>query len=89
MAALFKRLAEIAVGLLALTISGFTFWACYDILVHPRDRDLLVATHGRSLYVFDDVRPLEELSAEVRAKDAYLFAPRPALADVRIEAGRA
>jgi photosystem II stability/assembly factor-like uncharacterized protein len=51
-----------------------------DILVHPRDRDLIVATHGRSLYVFDDVRPLQELTAEVRAKDAHLFPPRPALA---------
>ena len=31
-----------------------------DIVLHPRERDLVVATHGRSLYVIDDVRPLEE-----------------------------
>ena len=51
-----------------------------DILVHPRDRDLVIATHGRSLYVIDDIRPLEELTAEVVAKDAHLFAPPPASA---------
>ncbi len=44
-----------------------------DILVHPRDRDLLIATHGRSLYVIDDLTPVQELTAETRAKDAYLF----------------
>jgi photosystem II stability/assembly factor-like uncharacterized protein len=51
-----------------------------DILVHPRDNDLVVATHGRSLFILDDVRALQELSAEVRAQDAHLFEPRPALA---------
>jgi len=51
-----------------------------DIFVHPRDHDLVVATHGRSLYVLDDVRPLQELTPEVLAKEAYLFPPAPASA---------
>ena len=51
-----------------------------DIVVHPRDRDLVVATHGRSLFVIDDLTPLQELTAEVRAKEAHLFPPRAALA---------
>jgi photosystem II stability/assembly factor-like uncharacterized protein len=51
-----------------------------DIVIHPRDLDLVVATHGRSLYVIDDVRPLEQLTSEVRAKDAHLFPIRPATA---------
>ncbi len=46
-----------------------------DILIHPRDRDLIIATHGRSLFIVDDIRPLEKLSAEIRQKDAYLFSP--------------
>ncbi|HEX9894742.1 MAG TPA: hypothetical protein VGA78_12510 [Gemmatimonadales bacterium] len=50
-----------------------------DILVHPRDHDLVIATHGRSLYLIDDVRPLQELTAEVMAKPAHLFEPRPAV----------
>ena len=51
-----------------------------DIFVHPRDRDLVIATHGRSLYVLDDVRPLQELTPEVMAKEAHLFPPPPAAA---------
>jgi photosystem II stability/assembly factor-like uncharacterized protein len=49
-----------------------------DILVHPRELDLVVATHGRSLYVIDDVSPLEQLTPETLAKDAHLFPPRTA-----------
>jgi photosystem II stability/assembly factor-like uncharacterized protein len=49
-----------------------------DIVVHPRERDLVIGTHGRSLYVLDDVTPLEDLSADVRAKTAHLFPVRPA-----------
>ena len=49
-----------------------------DILVHPRDRDLIVATHGRSLFVIDDLTPIQELTAETRAKEAHLFPIRKA-----------
>jgi photosystem II stability/assembly factor-like uncharacterized protein len=48
-----------------------------DILIHSRDRDLLAATHGRSIYVLDDLRPLEELTPEVQQKDVHLFSIRP------------
>jgi len=47
--------------------------------VHPREHDLVVATHGRSLYIVDDIRPLEELTTEIQSKDIYLFPPRPGL----------
>jgi photosystem II stability/assembly factor-like uncharacterized protein len=49
-----------------------------DIVIHPRDRDLVVATHGRSIFIVDDIRPLEGFVDSVRSKGAYLFAPRPA-----------
>jgi photosystem II stability/assembly factor-like uncharacterized protein len=49
-----------------------------DILVHPRERDLVVATHGRSLFVIDDLAALEGLTPEARAKDAVLFPVRAA-----------
>jgi photosystem II stability/assembly factor-like uncharacterized protein len=51
-----------------------------DILLHPRDHDLVIATHGRSLYVLDDIRPLEELTAAIAQEPAHLFPIRPALA---------
>lgn len=49
-----------------------------DILIHPRDLDLVIATHGRSLFIVDDLRPLEEMTPEIQEKEAYLFPPRPA-----------
>jgi photosystem II stability/assembly factor-like uncharacterized protein len=56
-----------------------------DIAIHPRDRDLVAATHGRSLYVVDDISPLEEASADVLAEPVHLFAPRPADAFVEMQ----
>jgi glycerol kinase len=49
-----------------------------DIAIQPRERDLVVATHGRSLFIVDDIRPLEELTAEVVSKDVHLFSIRSA-----------
>jgi len=49
-----------------------------DLLVHPRDNDLVIATHGRSLLIVDDLRPIQEMSMEIQRKEAYLFPPRPA-----------
>lgn len=49
-----------------------------DLLIHSRERDLVVATHGRSLYVIDDVGGLEALTKEAIATGAQLFEPRPA-----------
>jgi hypothetical protein len=49
-----------------------------DLLIHARDNDLIVGTHGRSIYVLDDVGPLVEWSPAVAASDAHLFAIRPA-----------
>ncbi|HWQ31660.1 MAG TPA: hypothetical protein VNQ79_02160 [Blastocatellia bacterium] len=51
-----------------------------DIVIHPRERDLVIGTHGRSIFVLDDIRPLEEMTPEVIASDAYLFSIRPATA---------
>ncbi|MEP7380336.1 MAG: hypothetical protein ABI910_01550 [Gemmatimonadota bacterium] len=48
-----------------------------DIQVHPRDNDLLAATHGRGLYILDDLTPLQQLAA-AQSDDAVLFDIRPA-----------
>jgi photosystem II stability/assembly factor-like uncharacterized protein len=49
----------------------------YDIKIQPRENDLIVGTHGRSIWVLDDITPLEKLSEQVLASDAYLFEVRP------------
>ena len=51
-----------------------------DILVHPRDGDLIVATHGRGVWIADDVTPLQQLTTNVLSQDAHLFDVRPAVA---------
>jgi len=53
--------------------------AVRDITIHPRDNDLILATHGRSIWIFDDVTPLQEINDQVLSESAYLFSMRPAL----------
>jgi len=48
-----------------------------DILVHPRDNDLIIGTHGRSIWVLDDISPLQQVTDAVMAADVTLFTPRP------------
>ena len=52
----------------------------HDLIVHPRDRELIAGTHGRSAWVLD-VLPLQELSAAVRSKAVHLFHLDPLQAD--------
>lgn len=40
-----------------------------------RDNDLIVATHGRSFWIIDDLTPLHQLSSEVANSDFYLYKP--------------
>jgi photosystem II stability/assembly factor-like uncharacterized protein len=50
-----------------------------DVLVHPRDGDLVLATHGRSVYVMDDITPFHVLTEEMLADPVHLFTPRDAV----------
>lgn len=44
----------------------------HDLVVHPRDRELVAGTHGRSVWIAD-VLPIQDLTAEVRAKPLHWF----------------
>jgi photosystem II stability/assembly factor-like uncharacterized protein len=59
---------------------GLPTAAVHDLVIHPRDRDLVVGTHGRSIFVIDDIGPLEQLTPEVLAKPGHLFDVRPVAA---------
>jgi photosystem II stability/assembly factor-like uncharacterized protein len=48
-----------------------------DLQIHPRENDLIVATHGRGIYILDDLAPLQKISAAL-ATEAQLFDVRPA-----------
>ncbi len=54
-----------------------------DLLVHPRDGDLVIGTHGRALYVLDDLGPLREATPELLARPLHLFG----IADARLSRG--
>lgn len=47
-----------------------------DMVIHPRENDLVVATHGRGIFI-TDITVFQELSEEVFEKDAYLFNIEP------------
>jgi hypothetical protein len=57
--------------------SGLPTVAVHGLVIHPRDRELVIGTHGRSVYVMD-IAPLEELTPKVLAGDAHLFDIKPA-----------
>jgi photosystem II stability/assembly factor-like uncharacterized protein len=49
-----------------------------DLLIHPRDRELVAGTHGCGFYILD-ILPLQELTPEVLRSDLHLFATKPAI----------
>jgi len=53
--------------------------AVHDILIHPRENDLILATHGRSIWIFDDASVIQKMTPEIMSSNAYLFPVRPAL----------
>jgi len=72
---------------LYITVDGGKQWgqmspglpnvAVRDLAIHPREGDLVIATHGRALYVLDDLTPLRAMSASLEKDFAFLPA-RPA-----------
>ena len=67
-----------------ISIDGGEHWAQYkgsdfpavavrDIVVQPRESDLVLATHGRGIWIIDDISSLRLLTPEVMAKDAVLL----------------
>ena len=72
-----------------ISLDGGKQWAQYkghefpdvavrDIVVHPRESDLVIATHGRGIWIVDDITPLRKLTPEVLAQEAAFVPGRPA-----------
>ncbi len=49
-----------------------------DVLVHPRDNALVLASHARGVWVLDQVNALQELSPQIMDETAHLFSMQPA-----------
>jgi hypothetical protein len=77
------------------TIDGGSAWkplknnlptvAIHDLLIHPRDNDLIAATHGRGFWVMDDITPLQQATDAVRSSEAHLFDNRVATQWLRVQ----
>jgi hypothetical protein len=72
-----------------ISLDGGKYWARYkghefpnvavrDIVVHPREADLVLATHGRGIWIVDDITPLRKLTPEAMAQDAAFISGKPA-----------
>ncbi|WP_162844596.1 WD40/YVTN/BNR-like repeat-containing protein [Roseivirga pacifica] len=44
-----------------------------DLVIHPRDNDLVLGTHGRGVWILDEISALQELTPEVLSQQAALF----------------
>ncbi len=74
---------------LFLSIDGGAHWAQFkgnlpnvavrDVSIQPRESDLLVATHGRGIYILDDLTPIRALTPEILAKDFAMLPSRPSV----------
>jgi Sortilin, neurotensin receptor 3, len=54
-------------------MAGLPTVSVYDLKIHSRENDLIVATHGRGIWVMDDISPLQELAPSIRTKRVHLF----------------
>jgi hypothetical protein len=48
-----------------------------DIAIHPRESDVILATHGRGIMIIDDMTPLRQITSSVLASEVHLFESRP------------
>src|SRR5712691_2853041 len=63
--------------------AGFPTAPVYDLKFIKRSHDLVVATHGRGLFVLDNITTLEQLTPDVAASDFHVFGTLPAQIRVR------
>lgn len=64
---------------LPLNLKNLPNVAVHDIVVHPRENDLILATHGRSIWIFDDATVIQQMTPQILDSSAHLFSVRPGL----------
>ena len=76
-----------------ISIDGGKQWAQYkggelpnvavrDLVIHPRDHDLIIATHGRGIWIVDDITPLRSLTPETLSKEAIFIQAKPSVQSI-------
>lgn len=54
-------------------MKGLPTVAVHDLLIHPLSNDLIAGTHGRGVWILDDITPLQQLTEDAMEKKVYLF----------------
>ena len=54
----------------------------HDLDIHPREHDLILGTHGRGIYILDDLTPLRHLTEQALEEDLAILPSRPAVMTV-------
>jgi hypothetical protein len=52
--------------------------AVHDLMIHPLYNDLIAGTHGRGIWICDDITPLQQMNKETEAAAAFIFDQRVA-----------
>jgi photosystem II stability/assembly factor-like uncharacterized protein len=58
--------------------NGLPVAPVYDFQVQRRFDDLVVGTHGRGIWILDDLHPLQEMGAQLLSEPLHLFTMRDA-----------
>ena len=61
--------------------------AVRDLAIHPRDNDLVIATHGRGIWIIDDITPLRALTPAALASDVVFIRARPTVLKIPAQGG--
>lgn len=81
-----------------VSLDGGKQWAQYkggdlpsvavrDLAIHPRDHDLVIATHGRGIWIIDDISPLRTLTPATLVKEAEFVQSRPVVQSIPASGG--
>ncbi len=62
--------------------------AVHDLVIHPREGDLVLGTHGRGIWILDSLAGLRGLTAEALARPGALVGTRPGMLLTRFDRGR-
>jgi len=53
--------------------------AVHDMVIHPTEDALVIATHGRGIYIIDDITPLRQITSEIIAKSFHFLETKPTI----------
>ena len=77
---------------LFISLDGGAHWAQFkgnlpnvavrDIAIHPRESDLILATHGRGIWILDDLTPIRALTPELLGKDLVMLPSRASVLEL-------